>query len=97
MLEAAGIPPKHLMAYMLCGYDKSETWDRIWRRFNAMTERGISPYPMVFDKARKDLVAFQRWVVTGLYRAVPWNEYERSTKSPESSAAVERMAANAAL
>ena len=85
MLEAAGVPPKHLMAYMLCGYDKAETWDRIWHRFQRMTERGIAPYPMVFDKARKDLVSFQRWVVTGLYRAVPWNEYVRSTKSNEST------------
>jgi hypothetical protein len=73
-------------------YDKAETWDRIWRRFNRMTERGISPYPMVYDKARKDLVAFQRWVVTGLYRIVPWNEYERETRSPESTAAFARLA-----
>jgi hypothetical protein len=84
LLEAAGIPPKHLMAYMLCGYDKTETWDRIWRRFHRMTERGISPYPMIFDKSRKDLVAFQRWVITGLYRFIPWNEYVRETKSKES-------------
>jgi hypothetical protein len=97
LLEAAGVPPKHLMAYMLCGYDKSETWDRIWRRFHKMTERGIAPYPMVFDKARKDLVAFQRWVVTGLYRIVPWNEYERETKSPESTAAFVRAVEHAAL
>lgn len=90
MLESAGVPPKHLMAYMLCGYDKLETWDRIWHRFNAMVERGIAPYPMVFDNARKDLVAFQRWVVTGLYRAVPWNEYKRSTKSVESNDAFMR-------
>lgn len=90
MLEAAGVPPKHLMAYMLCGYDKSETWDRIWRRFHRMTERGIMPYPMVFDKARKDLVSFQRWVIMGIYRIVPWNEYERETRSPESTAAFER-------
>ena len=92
MLEAAGVPSKHLMAYMLCGYDKTETWDRLWHRFNRMVERGIAPYPMVFDKARKDLVAFQRWVVTGLYRAVPWNEYERSTKSVESQEAFIRSA-----
>lgn len=84
-LEKAGVPPKHLMAYMLIGYDQAETWDRIWHRFNAMVERGISPYPMVFNKSRKDLVAFQRWVVTGLYRIVPWNEYERETKSDESN------------
>jgi hypothetical protein len=90
LLESAGVPPKHIMAYMLCGYDKAETWDRIWRRFHKMTEREIAPYPMVFDKARKDLVAFQRWVITGLYRIVPWNEYERETRSPESTAAFER-------
>ena len=97
MLEAAGVPAKHLMAYMLIGYDQAETWDRIWHRFNRMVERGIQPYPMVYDRSRKDLLAFQRWVVTGLYRAVPWNEYERSTKSPESMAAFERVAAHAAI
>lgn len=79
-LERAGIPPKHVMAYMLIGYDKAETWDRIWHRFNAMVARGIEPYPMVFDRSRKDLRDFQRWVVTGLYRAVPFNEYAVSKK-----------------
>lgn len=87
LLEKAGVPVKHLMSYMLIGYDKSETWDRIWHRFGRMVERGIKPYPMVYDRTRKDLLAFQRWVVTGLYRAVPWNEYERQTKSPESQSA----------
>lgn len=90
MLEAAGVPAKHLMAYMLIGYDKAETWDRIWHRFNRMLERGISPYPMVYDRSRKDLLAFQRWVITGLYRIVPWDEYKRGTKSQESVAAFER-------
>lgn len=75
-LERAGIPSKHLMTYMLVGYDKNETWPRIWHRFNRMVERGILPYPMVFDRSRKDLCAFQRWVNTGLYRAVPWMEYD---------------------
>ena len=91
-LETAGIPAKHLMAYMLIGYDSAETWDRIWHRFSAMVDRGILPYPMVFNKARKDLVAFQRWVVTGLYRAVPWNEYRRETKSQESEDSFMRSA-----
>ena len=94
-LEAAGIPPKHLMVYMLIGYDKAETWDRIWHRFNRMVERGISPYPMVFDKSRRDLVCFQRWVITGLYRFVPWNEYKRETRTTESTEAYERVLANA--
>lgn len=74
-LERAGIPPHQVMAYMLIGYDRRETWDRIFQRFNAMVERGILPYPMVYDQSRRDLKRFQRWVVTGLYRTIPWNEY----------------------
>lgn len=83
-LERAGIPPKQLMAYMLIGYDPAETWARIWHRFNAMVARGIEPYPMVYNRARADLLCFQRWVITGLYRIVPWPEYKRSTKTAES-------------
>lgn len=75
ILERAGIPPRKVMAYMLIGYDKAETWDRIWHRFNRMVERGIKPYPMVYNRVRKDLCAFQRWVNLGLYRIVPWDEY----------------------
>lgn len=74
-LTAAGILSSHLMVYMLVGFDPHETWPRIWHRFNAMVERGIRPYPMVYDRTRADLRRFQRWVVTGLYRAVPWPEY----------------------
>lgn len=94
MLEAAGVPSKHLMSYMLIGYDKNENWDRIWHRFNRMIERGISPYPMVYDRSRKDLLAFQRWVLTGLYRVVKWNEYERTTRTLESTEAFERSIAS---
>lgn len=89
-LERAGIPPKNVMAYMLIGYDIEETWDRIWHRFNLMVEREIRPYPMVYDRKRTDLLSFQRWVLTGLYRIVKWDEYRRSTKSAESVAAYER-------
>lgn len=89
LLEAAGIPANHLMTYMLIGYDKNETWERIWHRFNRMVERGIMPYPMVYSRSRKDLTTFQRWVIMGLYRLVPWNEYEASGKSEESLAAWE--------
>lgn len=86
-LEIAGIPPKNVMAYMLVGFDITETWDRIWYRFLKMVERGIRPYPMVFNKERRDLVSWQRWVLTGLYRIVRWDDYKRSTKSEESVAA----------
>jgi hypothetical protein len=88
-LEHAGIPASRLYAYMLIGYDPEETWTRIWYRFKRMVERGIEPYPMVYDRRRSDLLCFQRWVVTGLYRIKTWGEYRRETKSPESVAAWE--------
>ena len=89
-LERNGIPPTHVMAYMLIGWDKKETWERIWYRFTRMVERGISPYPMVYaepgTKPRKDLKCFQRYVINqgGMYRWIPWDEYDRGTKSVES-------------
>ena len=70
----------------LIGFDQAETWDRIWHRFTLMVEREISPYPMVFNRSRKDLLCFQRWVIAmgGLYRFISWGDYERETKSAES-------------
>jgi len=81
LLAAVGIPAKHLRAYMLVGFDKNETWERIWHRFNRMVECGIEPFPMVFDCRATDaqrfheLKHFQRWVVRGLYRYVPYEDY----------------------
>lgn len=83
-LERAGVPAKHLRAYMLIGFDPLETWERIWRRFKKMVDRGIEPYPMVYNRQRRDLICFQRWVITGLYRIIPWDQYQRETKSAES-------------
>lgn len=78
-LEAAGIPPTHLMAFMLVGYAKDETWDRIWHRFNAMVARGIRPFPMVFEERgpRPDLNAFQRWVIRRQYLWRSFDDYLR--------------------
>ena len=67
------------MAYMLIGYDKRETWERIWYRFNKMVDVGILPYPMVYDPFQKkqDLKLFQRYVVRGDYRHKNYDEYLR--------------------
>lgn len=83
-LERAGIPPRHLMVYMLIGSDITETWERIWYRFKRMVDLGIEPYPMVKNRDRKDFLCFQRWVITGLYRIIPWDKYERETKTEAS-------------
>lgn len=92
-LEKVGIPGKHLMAYMLIGCDIRETWELIWQRFKKMVDRGIEPYPMVKDRSRKDLLCFQRWVITGLYRSpkAAWPLYERETKTEASLRGWERV------
>lgn len=86
-LERHGVPPKHLMAFMLVGFDPDETWEGLHHRFNAMVARGIRPYPMVYDCRETDprryteLKRFQRWAATGLYRAVPFAEYDANKKA----------------
>lgn len=80
-LRAAGIPPQHLRVYMLIGFAKGETFEAVLYRFQEMVALGCEPYPMPYDQSRKDLKAFQRWAVTGLYRAVPWEQYDRHWKA----------------
>jgi hypothetical protein len=75
LLEAAGIPAKHLRVYMLIGFARGESWEQILHRFNALVSLGCEPYPMVYDQTRGDLKAFQRWAVTGLYRSCAWKDY----------------------
>lgn len=96
IVQAAGIPPKHLMAYMLVGFDRKETWERLFYRFNRMVAVGIRPYPMIYGEKKRGLPdggsnisyagrtlgEFQRWVVTGLYRAVDFTEYDVRIKRP---------------
>ncbi len=81
----AGIPPTHLRAYMLCGF-KKWSWDDVWHRFKRMTEAGIEPFAMVYDKGQADLVAFQRWCNRRMYRisGCSWCDYRRRTKSEAS-------------
>lgn len=85
-----GIPPTHLLVYMLVGYDKKETWERVMYRFERMVALGIRPYPMVFgprdtklppgegrdNLTDKTLNEFQRWAVRRLYTILPFSEYD---------------------
>ena len=91
-LEAAGIPPTCLLVYMLVGFDRRETWERVLYRFRKMTARGIRPFPMVFgDRKRglplgdanhglapRTLGEFQRWAIRRLYSVVPFEDYSAS-------------------
>lgn len=94
-LERHGIPPTHLLVYMLIGYDPRETWARVFYRFNKMTARGIRPYPMVMVDSRnkrlplgghneriehRTLAEFQRWVIRKAYTFVPFEHYDVNAK-----------------
>jgi hypothetical protein len=90
LLEKYGTPSFRLRVYMLIGYDKRETWERVLYRFNKMVERRIRPYPMIFgdrDKTlplgncqqrieRRTLGEFQRWVIRRAYAIVPFADYD---------------------
>lgn len=93
-LERHGIPPRHLLVYMLVGYDKRETWERVLYRFNRMVEREIRPFPMVYGDRhrglplggtnlrlmRRTLGEFQRWVIKRRYTVVPFENYDVNAK-----------------
>lgn len=89
-LEDAGVPATCLLVYMLVGYDKRETWERVLYRFQKMTARGIRPYPMVYGDrnrglplggcnqrvAHRTLSEFQRWVIRRAYTFIPFELYD---------------------
>jgi hypothetical protein len=95
-LAQAGVPPSHLMVYMLIGWDKTETWERVLYRFDKMRELGIRPYPMIYgDRYRtlplggtnkrighKALWEFQKWVIRRYYELMPFEEFDNNAKRP---------------
>ena len=47
-LEKAGVPPAHLMVYMLVGYAKGERIKDVLARYRKLVNAGCKPYPMVY-------------------------------------------------
>lgn len=86
-LEAAGIPPHHVMAYMLIGYARGETMEDVQYRYGKMRDRGVMPYPMVYDRSRQDLRRFQRWVVGRYAEIMPFEDFSRSGRREAEAAA----------
>lgn len=85
-LERYGVKPDHVMAYMLTGYNRRETWDQIMHRYRRMEDRGVRAYPMVYggrlraerpDHWRR-LKHFQAWVITGAHKTVPFSDFNAS-------------------
>jgi hypothetical protein len=97
LLADVGIPPSHLLAYMLVGYDRRETWERALYRFHRMADLGIRPFPMVYGDRRRGLPSdgmngltdktlgqFQRWAVRRFYTVVPFSDYDAAMRAPRS-------------
>ena len=94
LLENQGLPPTCLMVYMLVGYDKKETWERVMHRFQKMVARGIRPYPMVYGQknrglplggcnqriGHRTLSEFQRWAIRKAYTFIPFEYYDVNAK-----------------
>jgi hypothetical protein len=85
-LEQHGVPPTHLMAYMLIGFAKDETEEALLYRLERMKTRGILPYAMTYQPPQgqiplKRLLDFERWVNTGLYRVRRWDEYDQRIRA----------------
>lgn len=118
LLDAAGVPAKHIMSYMLVGYRKGETFEEVMYRFEEIRKLGALPYPMPHDRKRaatcrscrdlsgrtercpdcggdpdpvvrdevRRLLRFARWVSTGLYRTLPWKDYNPHLKAQRTAA-----------
>jgi hypothetical protein len=72
-----GVRPQHILVYMLCGYWPGETHeDRDYRRAQ-LRAFGCLPYPMIYART-SELIGFQRWVLRGYDKVVPWAEWVHS-------------------
>jgi hypothetical protein len=78
IMLTAGIKPKHIMVYMLCGYWNWETFDDVYYRFKRMTDMGLMPYPMIYAESKnyKELKKFQQWVIRRYWQFTPWERFK---------------------
>jgi len=79
ILQKNGIDPKHLLFYILVGYDT--TFDQDYRRFEVIRGLGSYPFIMQYNNRKDDqrLINFARWVNQRIFRWVP-NFKDYSTK-----------------
>jgi len=92
LLERHGVNLKDVVVYMLMGYDRRETWERLLYRLHKMVERGLRPYPMIYgDRHRRvplggcnqrieqrTLGDFHTYVIRRCYFKFPFEEFEHN-------------------
>lgn len=82
-LFKAGIKPRHLFFYVLCGYET--TFEEDYHRFEVLNKLGVLPFIMVYNnrKDNQQLRDFARWVDQRHYNWVPWEKYDRHYRSKQ--------------
>ena len=77
LLGRSGVPPQHLMFYVLVGYDTNFDEDR--HRVETLFKLGVLPYVMRYNYHRDNpqLNAFARWVNRRYYKLCEWKNYTR--------------------
>lgn len=76
ILDKVSISRKHLMFYILVGYDT--TFEQDYKRFELIDSLGAMPFIMCYNNAKdRKLRAFARWVNKRYYKVVSWEEYEK--------------------
>jgi hypothetical protein len=76
-----GVKPDHIMVYILVGYWPNETAeDRDYRR-QKLLDFGARPYPMPYVRT-PELLGFQRWVIQGYHKDIPWKEWVAAKYEP---------------
>jgi len=76
-LKAIGIKPRHLVFYVLVGFNTEFHEDL--SRVKLLVREGVLPYVMRYNYNRKDhrLNAFARWANNPWLRDIPWEKYTR--------------------
>jgi hypothetical protein len=74
-LEDAGVPPTHLMFYILVGFNT--TFEEDVHRFNVIDQKGCLPYIMLYNRTRdRNLTRFARWVNGRYYKVCKFEDYK---------------------
>lgn len=87
ILKNAGIKPRLLTFYILCGF--ATTHEQDLHRFKVLRELGVVPYIMIYndldqlipnDPKKRTLKDFERWINNPrkMYKIVPWEGYDSS-------------------
>jgi hypothetical protein len=104
LMKDMGIPPHHLVFYMLIGFNTSEEQDLA--RVEILRSLGCEIYPMLFrDLNGKHGVDFRGkpppfhvralrdWINSGVYRKKPFHEFERQDSHKRQREQAERQMA----